>query len=113
MTSTDSISEYHKVVFETSDAAEAAAAALTEFVTHGAAAMMTLVGPNRVVLWDDGSLGHRMRTLYLSRGALLYLQRLALLPNSEVVHPQALPVTKALRLGEDCDWDCSGGRDMR
>ncbi len=72
--------------------------------------MRTLVGPNRVVMWDDGSLGHRMRTLYLSRGALLYLQRLALLPNSEIVHPRALPVTKALRLGEDRDWDATGGR---
>jgi hypothetical protein len=109
MTSTDPISEYHKVVFETSDAAEAAAAALTEFVTRGAAAMMTLVGPNRVVMWDDGSLGHRVRTLYLSRGALMYLQRLALLPsNSELVQPRALPVTKALRLGEDRDLDRTG-----
>jgi hypothetical protein len=110
MASTDPIPEYHKVVFETNDAAEAAAAALTEFVTRGTAAMKTLVGPNRVVMWDDGSLGHRMRTLYLSRGALMYLQRLALLPNSEVVQPQSLPRAKALRLGDDRDWDCTGGR---
>jgi hypothetical protein len=108
MTPIDPIREYHKVVFETSDAAEAAAAALTEFVTRGAAAMMTLVGPNRVVMWDDGSLGHRMRTLYLSRGALMYLQRLALLPNSETVQPQSLPKVKVLRLGDDRDWDCTG-----
>jgi hypothetical protein len=105
MLSIDSIPEYHKVVFETNEAAEAAAAALTEFVTRGAAVMMTMVGPNRVVMWDDGSLGHRVRTLYLSRGALMYLQRLALLPNSEIVQPRALPVTKALRLGEDRDLD--------
>jgi len=111
MTPIDPIPEYHKVVFETSDAAEAAAAALTEFVTRGAAAMRTLVGPNRVVTWDDGSLGHRMRTLYLSRGALMYLQRLALLPNSEVVHPRALPTTRMLRLGEDRDLqDYTGAR---
>jgi hypothetical protein len=111
MTSTDPIREYHKVVFETSDAAEAAAAALTEFVSRGAAAMMTLVGPNRIVMWDDGSLGHRVRTLYLSRGALMYLERLALLPNSEIVQPRALPVTKALRLGEDRDLDRTRGSD--
>jgi hypothetical protein len=110
MTSIDPIPEYHKVVFETSDAAEAAAAALTEFASRGAAAMMTLVGPNRVVMWDDGSLGHRMRTLYLSRGALFYLQRLALLPNSEIVQPQSLPKAKALRLGDDRDWDWTSGR---
>jgi len=110
MTSTNPIPEYHKVVFETNDAAEAAAAALTEFVTRGEAAMTSLVGPNRVVMWDDGSLGHRMRTLYLSRGAQMYLERLALLPNSESVQPRALPVTKALRLGDDRDLDRTGGR---
>jgi hypothetical protein len=39
----------------------------------------------------------------------MYLQRLALLPNSELVQPRALPVTKALRLGEDRDLDRTGG----
>lgn len=49
----EKMTEYHKVVFPSDEAAQHASDALMNFVTANVATMMTMVGPKRVVMWEE------------------------------------------------------------
>jgi hypothetical protein len=78
--------------------------ALDDFVTSCPAPLVTMVGPTRVVMWDD-SVHFDSKALYLSPGALTLLHRLVKLPAAEIVAPANLPEGRAMLLGDASDWN--------
>ena len=104
------ISKYHKVVFASPDEAQAACAALMNVVNEGLPGTPTVIGGERVVFWEEGLLGLRLQTLYLSPGALAVLHGVMSVPASEIVSPADLPKNRTLLAGEARDWDDTGGR---
>lgn len=79
--------------------------ALMNFVTANAATLMTMVGPQRVVMWEEQT-GIDNKVLYLSAGAVSVLNGLHVrLPNPRKVAPSALPEGRVMMLGDATDWD--------
>ena len=101
----EKITEYRRVVFPTNDALHEASDALMDFVLRELATMMTMVGPNRVVMWRERGLAFERRVLYLSPGALAILETLVSLPAAETVSPTDLPTSRTMLLGDASDWE--------
>jgi hypothetical protein len=97
------IDRYHRVIFPTAEAAQHASQMLMDFVTATPTTIATMVGPQRVVMWDE-SVSFDSKTLYLSPGALTILSRLVPLPDATVVAPSDLPANRAMLLGDASDW---------
>ena len=99
----EKITEYHEVVFANAEASRDASSKLMDFVNSSPATLVTMVGPRRVVMWEQSS-DFDNRVLYLSPGALSILSRLVPLPPSSTVGPSQLPPTRAMLLGDASDW---------
>lgn len=103
------IQQYHKAVFPTANEAQAAESAMMGFVSTPEGMAMR-IGPDRIVLWSDGTFGADARTLYMSAAALRVLNGLVVMPATEIVEPTKLPPSRSLMVGDDRDWGFTGGR---
>ena len=75
-----------------------------KFVETSIEAMQTMVGPKRVVMWEE--VGPDKKVLYLSAGAVSILEGLVTtVPNPQQVSPTDLPSTRVMMLGDASDWD--------
>jgi hypothetical protein len=97
---------YYKLTFPTGDSAQLASNALMSFITDDPRNALAMIGPHRIVMWEEGVMGPRMKTLYVSEGGLSVLRRLRLqVPEPEKIEAKDLPKDRALMLGDASDWN--------
>ena len=102
----EKMTHYYKLTFPTGDGAQLASNALMSFITDDPTNVLTMVGPNRIVMWEEGVMGPRLRTLYVSAGGLSVLRRLGVqVPEPEKIAAADLPADRALMLGDASDWN--------